>query len=135
MARKPREEGAGPGARCEVRAVEGARAFVTFGPEHAAWQGVGAIDSSVLAVPEGAFVRLEPPPDAEDALIAEVRVCVESQALRVVVLPRRRGAVVQAPREKRPHRKAREVVEELVAEANVEDRGALREFCEAVILH
>jgi hypothetical protein len=81
-------------------------------------------------------VRVEPPPDASDEAVASVRRAAEKVALKVVVLPRRRAAVVTAPRDKRPHRRARDVVEELVREANLpseEDRQALAALCEGIM--
>lgn len=121
--------------------VEGARAFVTIGPEHRTWDA-GKVDENgdvveaPLDVAPGSFVRVEPPPGASDEDVASVRAaCEKLGAIRVVVLPRRRAAVVTAPREKRPHRKAREVVGELVKEANLpeEDREAVRALCEGVM--
>ena len=127
--------------RVEERLVEGARAFVTIGPEHRTWDA-GKVDENgdvveaSLDVAPGSFVRVEPPPGASDEDVASVRAaCEKLGAIRVVVLPRRRAAVVTAPREKRPHRKAREVVGELVKEANLpeEDRAALSELTEAIM--
>lgn len=140
MARTKRQ--AGPGTRrVEERLVEGAREFVTIGPEHPTWrpgrfdENGNEIDADVV-VPEGAFVRVEPPRDATDDAVAAVREAAKKAgALRVTVLPRRRAAVVRAPKERRPHRRARDVVTELVAEANVreEDRESLRELTEAIM--
>lgn len=122
----------GPGSRrVEERLVEGARAFVTIGPEDPRWT-LGWDSSSDLTT-LGAFVRLEPPADASDETVAKMKREAERKALRVVVLPRRRATAVQAPREKRPHRRAREVVVELVETANVEDRVALRALCEGAM--
>ena len=129
----------GPGVdsrRVEERLVEGARAFVTVGPDAFVWKVLEA--QHLPADLRGAFVRLEPPGgDAStDEEIARVRrLCEEAGALRVAVLPRRRAATVLAQREKKPHRKAREVVAELVREANVDeaDRAALSDLTEGVM--
>jgi hypothetical protein len=115
--------------RCEERLVENARPFFTFDAEHAAWGGQVAY----FEVPKGAFVRLEPPEFVDDAQLAGIRDYVASFAERVVVLPRRRPAEVLAPREARPHRRAREVVLELVAESPEEGRAELAAFCEEVM--
>jgi hypothetical protein len=115
--------------------VSGAREFVTFGP--ALWTenpdlGDSEVRCSVSL--KGAFVRLEPPAEATDEQVAKVkRYCEANGAVRVSVLPRRRAAQVVAPTEKRPHRKVREVVAELVDAANVEDREGLRTTCETIM--
>lgn len=131
MARTPKAED--PDYRVEERLVEGARAFVTIGPDAFVWK---VLEAQHLPDLRGAFARLEPPPEATDEEVARVRrLCDEGQALRVIVLPRRRAAAVLAPREKRPHRRAREVVAELVGEVNIpeEDRAALKELAEQVM--
>lgn len=135
MARTRRDPGV-DSRRVEERLVEGARAFVTVGPDAFVWKVLEA--QHLPADLRGAFVRLEPPGgDAStDEEIARVRrLCEEAGALRVAVLPRRRAATVLAPREKKPHRKAREVVAELVREANVDeaDRAALSDLTEGVM--
>ncbi len=130
MARARRE--LGHVSRIEERLVEDARAFITIGPDSPLWK-LGwdtSADANIL----GAFVRLEPPPDASDETVAKMKREAERKALRVVVLPRRRPAEVLAPREKKPHRKAREVVAELVAEANLPDEGCRAALVELVEL-
>jgi len=116
------------GLRIEERRVENAREFVTIGPEHEAWSAdpPGTFHIGV----GGAFVRIEPPQGASDEAVATARRCAAVTALRVTVLPRRRAAVVLPPRERRPHRKLREVVLELVEEARVDDPAALAAFVE-----
>ena len=135
MARTRRDPGV-DSRRVEERLVEGARAFVTVGPDAFVWKVLEA--QHLPADLRGAFVRLEPPGgDAStDEEIARVRrLCEEAGALRVAVLPRRRAATVLAPRERRPHKRARDVVAELVKEANLpeEDREAVRALCEGVM--
>lgn len=134
MARTRREAVSEPGFRIEEKLVEGARAFVTIGPDDTRW--TLGWDSSADVSTLGAFVRLEPPPDASDETVALMRREAERKALRVIVLPRRRASVVTAPREKRVHRRARDVVGALIAEANLpteEDRVALRVLCDGVM--
>ena len=134
MARTRREASASPGTRVTVVPVDSPREFVTIGVDHPAWR-FGTAESFDLRIPRGAFVRLEPPPSASDEVVARVREIAEKVALHVVCLPRRRAYVITAQREKKPHRKAREVVAELVGEANVleADRAALSEFVESVM--
>lgn len=139
MARTRREPGPGT-RRVEERLVEGARAFVTIGPEHPTWSAGQTADGEEvdgdLGLRGGEFVRVEPPRDASDEDVASVKRAAEKLgAIKVVVLPRRRASIVQATREKKPHRKAREVVAELVRDANVpeEDRAALSELTEAIM--
>jgi hypothetical protein len=127
-------ERTGPGARVEERLVEGARSFITIGPDAFVWMVLEA--QHLPPNIKGSFVRLEPRDVSTDEEVARVRgLCEAAGALRVMVLPRRKGATVLAPREKRPHRRARDVVAELVREANVreEDRSALAEFCETIM--
>ena len=137
MARTRREEVPEPGFQVVEKLVEGARAFVTIGPEHPTWGGERAADGEEqctdLGLRGGEFVRVEPPGDASDEDVADVRRAAEKVALRVVVLRRRRAQVLTAPREKRPHRRARDVVHALVEDANVEDRPALAALCEGVM--
>jgi hypothetical protein len=131
MARTRREE-AGPGSSVEERLIEGARAFVTIGQDAFVWMVLEA--QHLPQGLKGAFVRLEPREVSTDEEIARVRrLCEEGGALRITTLPRRRAAAVLAPREKKPHRKAREIVAELVAESNCPDREALSILCEGVM--
>lgn len=128
MARRPR--GAELEFRREVRLVEDAREFITVGPEHDVWRS----DPSPMSVTDGAFVRLEPPEYASDEHVAALRAALlKGGAVRVAVLPRRRRAAVLAPRERRPHRRAREVVLEMVAEVDDGDRAAVAAFAEEVM--
>lgn len=117
--------------RCEEREIEGARVFLTVGTQHVAW---GEHDTYGDPRARGAFVRVEPPADATDEKVAEVRRrCEQIGAVRVQVLPRRNAADVLVPREKKPHPRARDVVMELVAEANAPDRAALASFVEDIM--
>lgn len=75
-------EGAGV-ARLEARALE-ARRLLTVEPEAAVWTGA-EIEDEV----EGAIVRLQPPADATDARIEEIKALFElSGAVAVKVIPR-----------------------------------------------
>lgn len=130
----------GPGTRrVEERLVEGARPFFTIGPEAFVWKVLEAehLGTAIGALVQlrGAFVRLEPPPESTDEEVARVRrLCEEHGAVRVQVLPRRRAAeVLDAPRERRPHPRVRDVVRAMVEEARAEDRDALRQFTDAVM--
>lgn len=126
------EDGAEPGFRPPREVpVEGARRFVTLGPD---WPGWRDDEAEFPPEVEGAFVRVEPPPEASEATVEHVRSLAGKLAVRVSVAPRRRAPAVLAPREKRPHLKAREVVEGLVAEHPREaDRPALSQLCEELM--
>jgi hypothetical protein len=143
MARKPRVAGARVHVATEVF-IDGAREFFTIGPEAIAWCPpihLAVDDAEIKAIIEkstGAFVRLEPPAEATEEQVARIKkICEMAGAVRVQVLGRRRAAAVTAPKEKLPHRKAREVVEELVREACYAekdwDRNALGSFVEEIM--
>lgn len=132
MARTRKAPEAEPGVRVREVPIDGTREFVTIGPGHPVWGGMDAV--ALLSLPRlGAFVRIEPPPEATEAAVAAVLAWCEQNSLRASLVPRRRPSEVVAPREKREHRKARDVVWELVGESGVGDKGALRDFCEAVM--
>ena len=115
----------------EMREVAGAAEVVTFAPDDAVvWAFADDIDTS--EIPKGAFVRLAPPEDVDEAKLERLRTELAKVAT-VVVLPRRRAAVVVAPREKRLHQNARQVIQLMVAEANVEDGEALATLTEEVM--
>lgn len=113
--------------RVQEHLVRGARELVTLGPDHPCWQGIpfGC---------DGAFVRLLPPGDATEEQVRKIAETARQMgALAVRVLPRRRGAVVVEPRERRPHVRVRDVVLELARAANVGDAAKLVEFVERVM--
>lgn len=120
-----------PGFRVEERFVENARAFITIRPDDPRWKT--GWDTSADVSTLGAFVRLEPPHDASDETVDAMKRAASRKALRVFVVPRRRAAVVRAPKEAKPNLKAREVVEQLVAEAHVDDREELDRLCDEIM--
>lgn len=120
----------------QVIAVEGARELVTIGPDDPIWQ----VD--VVAFLEGAgirckgmIVRLIPPNTATDEQVAKVRESI-ADAAAIRVMPRRKAAVIVATEElpeRGAHKRAREIVSQLVGESNTRDRAALQAFCEQVM--
>lgn len=116
--------------------VEGARELVTIGPDAPIWKVdlAGAFRTDDLCA--GKIVRLIPPHDATDEQVAGVRAAVASAAA-VRLMPRRRVAVVVEEKAQgmgtSAHRRARDVVLQMVEEANTRDRSALRAFCEQVM--
>ena len=124
-----------PGFRVVEVPIKGARSFVTFGPESAVWlHPIDSVINPEVAGVDGNFVRLEAPKQAPEELVEQVRAaCRLGGAIKVIVAPRRRGRVVVESKDKRPHLKARAVVEQLIAEANVDDRNELAAFCEVIM--
>lgn len=119
-----------PRFRSEERLVADAREFVTIGQEHRCW----STDGWTLGIPRGAFVRIDPPKDVSDELVEDVReIARDEGAAFVQVLPRRKSTTVLAPRAPVEHRRARDVVLEIIAESNVEDPAALRDFCDIIM--
>jgi hypothetical protein len=120
--------------RVEERELGVGRPFFRVFENAPAWES--GLDRAAIAIcMAGAIVRLDPPIDADEALVAKFEeFCHEAGAAAVRTSPIRRSAVVvQAPAEPRRTKKVRGVVAELVAESNVEDRGALESFCEEVM--
>ena|ERR1019366_1561833 len=134
-----REDLRTPGTRVpEVREVAGARSIITIGPEHQVWGGgslpveidVGLIDAGL----RGAIVRILPPGQASDERVAWLVGMVKATGAAVVrVGPRRKARVVTDARAATQHASGRAVVMQLVEESNVDDRDALRTFCDAVM--
>jgi hypothetical protein len=127
MARKKKPP---EGAKFHSVRVEGVRVLLTIGPGDDVWT-----DGSVPlpAVPSGSIVRIEPPEAADDGVVEQVRMHAAATALSARVLPRRRAAVVVAPKDHRPHASARNVVCQMATEANVADRFALQEVLDRIM--
>jgi hypothetical protein len=123
----------------EVREVDGARVLDTVPEDSPIWSVPDAEFRASLETPapkdaRGSIVRIVPPPGASDERIALIKARFEEVGAAVVrVMPRRSARVASSPVEKREHASARAVVVQLVAESNVEDRGALAEFVEGVM--
>jgi len=127
----------------EVREVDGSRSLFTIGPNHPVWmmimgkyaEGGAALKLDFLdGAGGGGIVRIQPPLEASVEHVEWVRAAViESGAQVVRVMPRRTTSVLPQAREPVEHKTARQVVEKLVAEAHVEDRGALETFCAGVM--
>jgi hypothetical protein len=111
--------------------VRGARELVTVGPEHPWWRDDG------ITVPtdwKGAIVRLRPPEDADDVRVDGVVAFLTAAGASAVRLERRRGKkVVDAPVERKPHARARDVVLSLTQQANVRDRERFAAFVDGVM--
>jgi hypothetical protein len=109
--------------------VDGSRALATIGPDDPIW------DRGSVEPYRGAIVRIargERTDEQVDAL--QLRIAQVAAATRL--LPRRRaGVVVEAPRDPRrsAHKRARELVLQMVGESNTQGRDALRAFCEDVM--
>lgn len=111
-----------------------ATALVTIGPDSPCWE---APESTLEHHPEakGAIVRVRPPV-VSDAVLARVVGDLRGVALAVRVEARRRPEVVSAEALRAPLPAvggARVVVMELVSEAFVDDKAALRELCGVVL--
>jgi hypothetical protein len=111
--------------------VRNARELVTVGPEHVWWRDHGAAVPTDWA---GAIVRLRPPEDVEDARLEDIAVFIRAAGASAVTIERRRGRkVVDAPLERKPHARARDVVAGLAAQANVRDRERFAAFVDGVM--
>jgi hypothetical protein len=111
--------------RVVEHAVRGAHAMITIGQDNIAWR------EKDLVVPLGYhFARVQPPADATDFQIARVRKALTDAGVGVVVVqPRPRAQTVTRQQDARPlHSGIREVIEEMVREANTPDRGALSDL-------
>jgi hypothetical protein len=122
----------------DVRELEGDRPLVRIAADDQIWQTVllhDAWDSTLDPALKGAIVRIDPPIDCDEAVIDTVQSCCErAGALAVRASPRRRSrTLTDQPARQKAHHRAREVVCELVAAANVEDQAALAAFCETVM--
>jgi hypothetical protein len=109
--------------------VEGARMLVTIGPDDPIWES-GGVESY-----RGAIVRFVPG-DRTDEEIDRLQLRIAQVAAATRILPRRRaGVVTEQPREPRrsAHKRARELVGQMIEEANTQDRSALQAFCEEVM--
>lgn len=139
MARKVRPRGE-PVVLAEQVLVEDSRALIDVrASDIHVWEDprangvriiVGAADALLRA--RGAIVRIDPPPDAEPALVQKfAEAFTQAGAVAVRVLPRRRGDVVPADVEVLPSGDAeeaelslRQVVEKMVTEANFKHPAA-----------
>jgi ADP-ribosylglycohydrolase len=113
--------------QCEI---EGARRLVTIGPDDPIWEA-GSVEPY-----RGAIVRIVPAAAMTDEKVDSLRLRIAQVAAATRVLPRRHaGVVTEAPRapERSAHKRAREIVGQMVDEANTNDREALRAFCEEVM--
>jgi hypothetical protein len=99
------------------------------------WLGWGKAEDGQWKNAEGCFVRVQPPPDVLPQRLADLkRALYVAGAAAVSVQRARRAAVVTQEREpERPSATAREVVLEMVAEANTKDRAALTERVEKTL--
>lgn len=137
MARKPLKPTPEPGFRADVRELD-SRPLLTFD-----WDGWSVVDAvlasedqtATRAKLKGAIVRVQPHADTTDARIAEFRAELEKAGAAVVrFLPRRKGRLLpQAERESLARKSARVIVEGLLDESFVEDRGRLKAFCEGIM--
>jgi hypothetical protein len=134
-----REDLRTPGTRVpEVREVAEARELITVDPQHKAWGHQHApTDPGTMfdyRVFNGAIVRLQPPEWMDDRGVESIRAEIEKYGAKVVrVGARRKSRVLTEPRGPTQHASARAVVLQLVEESNVDDRDALRTFCDAVM--
>lgn len=113
-----------------VVSIEDSRRLVTIGTDAAVWGDRQA----VLPIERGCLVRIEPPASVADADVEHVQLrCELAGAAAVVVLPRRKAAVVVKPKERKPHARGRELVHRMVEESNFDDKADLHEFVENIM--
>ena len=118
-----------------------ARRLVTLDSLHGIWQTMKGKKTVLLVIgPKedwlGAIVRLRPPPDVEEGRIEEVKAALVAAGASRIKLEVRRGATLptEAIDKGKPTRSsAREVVLQLVSEANSQDPAALSEIVERVM--
>ena len=134
MMARHRSPTAGRPAVEEVPLVEASR-FATIHARDPSWSD----PENVLEYHrdlEGAFVRLQPPATASDAVVARVSAEVRRVARFVKSDPRPRPEIVPSSSHEKPLPsivRAREVVIQLIDESYSRDRDALRAFCEEVM--
>lgn len=122
-----------------ARAIEGGRKMVRVHPDGMVWarEDLATLPASMMPAMEGAIVRIDPPADASDAKVEEVRAAFERAGAEAVRVSTRSNSdvVVHEPPPGAPpvRRDLREVVHELVEGANVDDLPALRELAERLM--
>lgn len=113
---------------CRVETVRlPATRVVAIGPDDPAWT-TGAPEESVA----GAFVRLRPPPSADEALIERMRAACSTALATKLERPNAPKPVCEPGADGYPkaeefvrYRNARVVVEQIARESNSADRAAL----------
>jgi hypothetical protein len=120
--------------------LQTAREFVTVPPDSPLWSGKKPCEADWTKggkelPPPGSFVRVQPPVDAPDSLIGDLRVLLEREGRIVVVLPKPRTRVVTEAATPEPIKTSsiRDVVMTMVEEANTQDRDALRTVIETAL--
>jgi hypothetical protein len=118
--------------------IPNAASVVTIGANHEAWHIPDPFRGESF---KGAFVRLDPPPEVTDAVVAGVRESVERAGAKAVwarpcakegtVAEDAREAVLEAPGGS--DRTPREVVMELAEKSACADKPALREQLEKIL--
>lgn len=114
-----------------------ARRLVTIAEKNALWSG----KKTVLSVGPadywmGAIVRLRPPPEADEKLVEQIKVAIAAAGAARIKVEVQQAAVLptEAVDKGTPTKSsAREVVLQLVAEANSTDPAALKDVCERVM--
>ena len=127
----------------EVREVAGTRAIITRAPDAPVWSfDMERMRGSTELPPgdvNGAIVRILPPPDASDERVAWVKARFDQAGAKVTwVGPRRHArtlpeSALGKAQAAAQHASPLAVVHRLVEESNVDDRDALRSFCDAVM--
>lgn len=109
--------------------------FVTVGPNHKVWGAAGVLAGSELLSMRG-FVKVSPPPEVTEEVLWRVVADVRAHAVAVRVLPVPRIAAVTSSGEKvqvESTKNVRQVVDEMVGEANTQDREALDALVQSVM--
>lgn len=118
--------------------VPAARTLATLDEEHGIWKGRGnLLGIGPKETWEGAIVRLRPPPDVDPARVEKVKAILADAGVARIKLETRRGAVLptEAVQKAKPAKRssAREIVLQLVKEANSSDPDELRDIVERVM--
>ena len=134
MARRPKVSERRPPEKSSIDVVPvvDARSLVTIAADSFVWGH--DLELAGHDLPPGSLVRLEPPESATDDAVERVSAAAVARgASAVVVLARRKAAVVVQSKQRKPHAKARDVVEQLVDASNVDDKDALRLLARVVM--
>ena len=132
MPRKPSNSKPGFQARVTVVPVEGASVLKTLDEKWDGWLLPRLpLEKEDESISENYFFRLRPPADVPESAVSSLKRWLEGQGASVKVELARSADVVpreESPRVERPHARAREVVEGLLAASRSDSREELAEF-------
>ena len=106
------------------------RHFVTIAPDNAVWTGAGALDETAFPPANDAFVRIQPPFDADEWLVLAVRDHYVALGCFVRVHPKQRTSPIPQRDTKPVNISIRAAVMRLVQLSTNTDKAKLTELAE-----